>query len=73
MMCFCRLLKQCIPKGNGRKHSFGSSLYSKTCLKRPLNNRQNQGLNHQDNGSLMEVESIAECSHSAILLSCIKQ
>ena len=25
------------------------------------------------NGSLMKVESIAECSHSAILLTCIKQ
>ena len=25
------------------------------------------------NGSLMEVESIAECSYSAILLTCIMQ
>ena len=24
-------------------------------------------------GSLMKVESIAECSHSAIILTCIKQ
>ena len=25
------------------------------------------------NGSLMKVKSIAECSHSAILLTCIKR
>ena len=34
--------------------------YSKACLKRPLKNRQSEGL--KTNGSLMKVESIAECS-----------
>ena len=34
-------------------------LYSKTCLKRPLKNRQKKVLT--TNGSLMKVESIAEC------------
>ena len=33
--------------------------YSKTCLKRPLKNRQNMVL--RTNGSLMKVKSIAEC------------
>ena len=52
--------------------AFYIKLCSKTCLKQPLKNRQNKGLN--DNGSLMKVESIAECSpleHFAILLTCI--
>ena len=51
---------------------FGN-MYSKTCLKVPLKKRQKIDLN--DNGSLMKVESITECSplaHSAILLTCIK-
>ena len=39
--------------------------YSKTCLKRPLKNSQNKDLN--DNGSLMKVEGIAECSPWSIL------
>ena len=46
--------------------------YSKTCVKRPLKNRQTQILIII--GSLMKVKSIAECSpleHSAILLTCI--
>ena len=38
----------------------------------PLKNRQNKGINGE-NGSLMKVESIAECSSSALLLTCIKQ
>ena len=42
---------------------YSRSKYSKTCLKRPLNNRQNKGL--KTNGSLMKVESIAECSLGA--------
>ena len=33
--------------------------YSKTCVKRPLKHRQNKDL--MTNGSLMKVESIAEC------------
>ena len=37
---------------------FLSGQYSKTCVKRPLKNRQNKGL--MTNGSLMKVESIAE-------------
>ena len=42
------------------------SMYTKTCLKRPLKNRQNKDLNDKDlNGSLMKVESIAECSLGA--------
>ena len=40
-----------------------AKLYSKTCLKQPLKNRQNKGLN----GSLMKVKSIAECSKGSIL------
>ena len=35
------------------------STYSKTCVKWPLKNRQNKVL--MTNGSLMKVESIAEC------------
>ena len=37
-------------------------MYSKTCFKRPLINRQNKV---KTNGSLMKVESIAECSLGA--------
>ena len=44
--------------------------YCKPCLERTLKNRQNKDLN--DNGSLMKVKSIAECS-SAIRLHCIKE
>ena len=40
-------------------------VYSKTCLKRPLKNRQNKGLNYKD--ILMKFESIAECSPWSIL------
>ena len=39
--------------------------YSKICLKRPLKNSQNKDLT--ENGSLMKVESIAECSFWDIL------
>ena len=39
--------------------------YSKTCVKQPLKNRQNKAL--MTNGSLMKVESIAECSPWSIL------
>ena len=41
------------------------NMNSKACVKWPLKNRQNKGLN--DNGSLMKVESIAECSPWSIL------
>ena len=37
----------------------------KPCLKRPLKNRQNKDLN--ENGCLMKVKSIAECSKGSIL------
>ena len=37
--------------------------YTKMCLKQPLTNRQNKGL--EDKWSLMKVESIAECSKRA--------
>ena len=48
-------------------------IYSKTCHKWHLKNRQNKGL--KTIGSLMKVERTAECSlgHSAILLTCIKR
>ena len=47
-------------------------IYSKTCLKRPLKIDKIKVL--MENGSLMKVESIAEClEHSAILLTCIKR
>ena len=42
---------------------FDNTKYSKTCLKRPLKNRQKKILT--TNGSLMKVESIAECSLGA--------
>ena len=45
--------------------TLASILYSKSCLKRPIKNRQNKDLN--DNSSLMQVESIAECSPLSIL------
>ena len=65
--------------------SFFTSVYSKTCLKWPLEIDKANIL--MENGSLMQVKSIAECSfnegqkycrmlpleHSAILLTCIKQ
>ena len=41
------------------------SKYSKTCVKRPLKNRQNKIL--MTNGRLMKVRSIAECSPWSIL------
>ena len=44
------------------------SIYSQTCLKRPLKKDKIKVLS----GSLIEVESIAH-EHSAILLTCIKQ
>ena len=37
----------------------GKLIYSKTCVKRPIKNRQNKNLNDKD---LMKVKSIAECS-----------
>ena len=43
---------------------FNLLTYSKTCLKRQLKNRQNKDLN---DGNLMKVESIAECSPWSIL------
>ena len=44
-------------------HCNTSLKYSRTCLKWPLKNRQNKDL--KTNGSLMKVESIAECSLGA--------
>ena len=46
--------------------SIGYFSCSKTCLKRPLKNRQ-KNLILMTNGSLMEVKSIAECSLWSIL------
>ena len=37
-------------------------MYSKTCVKQLLKNRQNEDLNDKIYGSLMQVESIAECN-----------
>ena len=51
----------------GRKESNQTNKYSKTCLKRPLKNGQNKGLKMVENGSLMKVETIAECSPWSIL------
>ena len=41
-----------------------TKIYSKTCLKRPLTNRKKTKV-LKTNGSLMKVESIAECSLGA--------
>ena len=49
-------------------------IYSKTRIKGPLKNKQKVIL--MTNGSLMKVQSIAECSpldHSAVVLTCIKR
>ena len=48
-----------------KKQSIQTVSYSKSCLKRPLKNRQRKIL--MTNGSLMKVESIAECSLWSIL------
>ena len=48
-----------------------SGIYSKTCVKRPLKSRQAKIL--MTNGSLMKVESIAECSILQYFLTCIKR
>ena len=45
--------------------------YSKSCVKRPLSNRPKIGFQYI-NYRLMQVKSIAEWEHSAILLTCIK-
>ena len=47
--------------------------YSETWLKRPLKDRQNKGLKLKTSGSFVQVKSIVECGHSAILLTCIKR
>ena len=47
-------------------HSCADKLYCKTCVKHPLKNRQNKGLNDKWL-SLIKVESIAECSLLSIL------
>ena len=41
----------------------GFTVYSKTCLMRPLKNRHTKSF--KTNGSLIKVESIAECSLGA--------
>ena len=40
-------------------------VYSKTYFKRPLKNRQNKDFKDRTGGSLVQVESIAECSRGA--------
>ena len=63
-----------IPTGPCQEENQGCWDYSKTCLKRPLKIDKTKVL--MENGCLMKVESIAECSpleHSAILLTCIKR
>ena len=48
-------------------------MYSKTCLKQPLKNRQNKDLN--DKWQLNEGQKYCRMlplEHSAILLTCIK-
>ena len=51
----------------------GAYVLRKTCHKRPLKIDKTKVL--KTDGSLMQVESIAECSreHSAILLTCVKR
>ena len=44
-------------------YRLGTCKYSKTCLEQPLKNRQKKVLKIY--GSLMKVESIAECSLGA--------
>ena len=50
------------------------SIYSKTCLKRPLKNRQNKGVNDKryfnEGPKYCRMLSL---EHSAILLTCIKR
>ena len=54
-----------------RAHS-GKVLYIKTCLKRPLKNRQNKGLN--DKCQLNESREYCRMlQHSAILLTCMRR
>ena len=45
---------------NSRHQNSRCGSLRKTCLDRPLKNRQNKDINA--NGCLMKVESIAECS-----------
>ena len=58
----CNLVRICVPA-----EVIGDvyHMYSKTCVKRPLKDRQNKDLN--DNWLLMKVKSIAECSTWSIL------
>ena len=52
---------------------YGFCLYSKTCVKQPLKNRQSKDLNDKwYKCSLMKVKMLP-LEHSAILLPCIKQ
>ena len=57
------------------QHTYGPHRYSKTRLKGPLEIDKTSDL--IENRSLMEVKSIAKCSHwsilHAIFLTCIKQ
>ena len=46
-----------------------NQLYSKTCRKRPLKNRQNKGIDDK----LSKVLQNAPREHFAILLTCIKR
>ena len=49
-----------------QRQSLCFCIYNKSCLKRPLKNRQNKDLNDKWY-CLMKGESIAECSHWSIL------
>ena len=82
-----KILERVYPDGRGVGFSCvllklnENTNYSKTCLKRLLKIDKTKVL--KTNGSLMNVESMAECSkrafcntfdlHSAILLTCIKR
>ena len=63
--CTIRVLRQKLWIITSRKVTF-TGMYSKTCLKWPLKNRQNIGLKDKWYYS-MKVESIAECSPWSIL------
>ena len=76
------IVSNCIKTNNLKTYCLNlTKTYSKTCLKLPLISRQKKDLNDKINGSLIKVESIAECSLGrkycrmlpAILSTCIKR
>ena len=66
------ILQDFVEKGSHKILYTGAILktliYSKTCVKRPLKNRQKKIF--KTNGSLMKVENIAECSPASLGAFC---